>query len=74
MKKDDLNKYILHYLTKDKTGTAILITGKWGSGKSYYINTELKPYLEEKKKKCVVVSLYGLNTVDEIRRVGYQSR
>ena len=32
-----LNNYILHYLLKDKTGTAIMLTGEWGSGKTYYI-------------------------------------
>lgn len=37
MKDTELNSYILHYLKKDKTHTAIMLTGEWGTGKSYYI-------------------------------------
>ena len=36
---DEMNKYILHYLKADKTHSAIMLTGAWGSGKSYYIST-----------------------------------
>lgn len=31
---DEMNKYILHYLKADKTHSAIMLTGAWGSGKS----------------------------------------
>lgn len=37
MTNEELNSYILHYLTKDKTNSAIMLTGDWGTGKSYYI-------------------------------------
>ena len=41
-----LNPYILHYLTEDKTKSAIMLTAPWGSGKSFYIQNELKPFSE----------------------------
>ena len=37
MKTDELNGYIRHYIENDKTNTAIMLSGQWGSGKSYYI-------------------------------------
>ena len=51
-----------------------MLTGKWGSGKSYYIKNTLKPFLESKeggKHKCAVVSLYGLSDVSEISKAIY---
>lgn len=63
MTYQNLNQYILHYLTEDKTKSAIMLTAPWGSGKSFYIQNELKPFLEKEENgshKCLVVSLYGL--------------
>ena len=40
MTNDELNQYIKHYIEKDKTGRAIMLTGSWGIGKSYYIKNE----------------------------------
>ena len=71
MTNDELNQYILHYLTVDKTNSAIMLTGDWGTGKSYYIQHSLKPFLEKDengKHQCVVVSLYGLKDVAEISK------
>lgn len=50
-----LNNYILHYLLKDKTGTAIMLTGEWGSGKTYYIENKLVPFLKEHNATSVVL-------------------
>ena len=65
------NKYtafIENYLTNDKTNSAIMLTGDWGTGKSFYIQNVLKPYLEGKQKDCIVVSLYGLNDLKDISK------
>ena len=69
MKQQDLNEYILHYLTEDKTRSAIMLTAPWGTGKSYYIQNNLIPYIQKQGDyKCVVVSLYGLTDLIEISR------
>lgn len=72
----ELNEFIKNYLENDNTGRAIMLNGKWGSGKSYYINNVLIPYLKRKecgKHKCAVVSLYGLNDISEISKSIYIS-
>lgn len=69
-----LNQYILHYLTEDKTKSAIMLTAPWGTGKSFYIQNELKPFLEKEENgshKCLVVSLYGLKELSEISKALY---
>ena len=51
-----------------------MLTGEWGSGKSYYVKNTLKPFLEDKdngKHKCVIVSLYGLSDTSEISKAIY---
>lgn len=73
MKMGDLNSYIKHYLEDDKTQSAIMLTAPWGTGKSYYIRNELIPYLntDSKQNRCVVVSLYGLNSLADISKSLY---
>ena len=72
MTAGELNNYIFHYLKKDKTQTAIMLTGEWGSGKSYYIENELVPFLKKNgKNTCVVVSLYGIEELSDISKSIY---
>ena len=72
MTKDQLNEYILHYINEDKTGSAIMLTAPWGSGKTYYIQNNLIPFLKEKdNKKCIVVSLYGIKNLYELSKAIY---
>ena len=69
MTVSDLNNYIKHYIEKDKTQMAIMLTGVWGSGKSYYIKNELVPYLQnEINITCIVVSLYGIDSLSDISK------
>lgn len=71
MKHQELNEFILNYITENKTKSAILLTAPWGTGKSYYIENELKPFLKKEENgeyKCVVVSLYGLKDLFEVSR------
>lgn len=68
----ELNSYIKHYLEEDKTNTAIMLTGEWGSGKTYYVEKVLTPFLqEEKKNRCILISLYGLESLSDISKSIY---
>ena len=72
MDTKELNAYIKNYLENDKTNSAIMLTGAWGSGKSHYIKHELIPYIDKDKKgKCVVVSLYGIKDLKDISKSIY---
>lgn len=71
MTYDELNKYILNYVEHNKTNSAVMLAGGWGTGKSYYIQHTLKPFLKDEGKDCVVVSLYGLKELSEISKAIY---
>ena len=74
MTYDEMNRFILNYVKNDITGRAIMLTGDWGSGKSYYVKNTLKPFLEDNNNgnhKCVIVSLYGLTDVSQISKAIY---
>ncbi|MEP1489722.1 MAG: P-loop NTPase fold protein [Algibacter sp.] len=49
------------YLNKEKTNYALLISGKWGSGKTYLWKNVLDKKATEKDFKPVYVSLNGIN-------------
>lgn len=68
----ELNNYIKHYLEEDKTNTAIMLTGEWGSGKTYYIENQLTKFLQnDKKNRCIIISLYGLENIADISKSIY---
>lgn len=51
-----------------KVKGALMIDGAWGSGKSYFIHNKLKQKIEDSGKGCAVVSLYGVNNLDELSK------
>ena len=71
MKYDELNNFILNYIRYNKTKSAIMLTGAWGTGKSYYIENTLKDFLDDNKKGYVVVSLYGITNLEDLSKAIY---
>lgn len=71
MTTEKLSEYILHYLKNNKTKTAIMLSGEWGSGKSYYVEHELLPFLKANDYTAVVVSLYGISDIPTISKSIY---
>lgn len=51
MTNGDLNQFILHYLTKDKTHSAIMLTGSWGTGKAIIFKMCLCHFLRKAMEK-----------------------
>ena len=54
----ELNRYIEHYLEEDKTHTAIMLTGEWGSGKTYYVEKYLLHSCKRRKRTDVLLFHY----------------
>lgn len=63
------NKHIEEYLDyycdkKNNTPFAVLLNGKWGCGKTYFI----KRYINKRKSKRILhISLYGINNFGAIK-------
>jgi|GEM_PF-1436437 len=71
---EHIDMAVSEYL-KRQTNYALLITGKWGSGKTHYYKNSLVPLMENietrndarKKYKPIHISLFGLSSVEEIQ-------
>ena len=59
----DIREEILTFINREEETGALLITGKWGSGKSYYIKGLAKELNDNKKEYLCVISLFGIDSV-----------
>ncbi len=50
-----------------------MLTGEWGSGKTYYVENILAPFLKKDNDKngCIIISLYGLENISDISKSIY---
>lgn len=49
---------------------ALMVNGDWGCGKTYHILNHLKPLIEkETSKKCIYISLNGVNSTTQINEL-----
>jgi hypothetical protein len=70
----NLNEIVDLYLKMD-TNYALLITGDWGIGKTYYFRNILKERISktptyrdnQKKYRPILISLFGLKSIEEIQ-------
>ena len=71
-----LTSYLNEYLKMDKPQFAVMITGKWGCGKTYYIQERIEEWSKTKVKtndkaiilKPIYISVNGLSSIDAIVR------
>lgn len=63
---DYINEYLDYYCGLSQApGFAVLLKGKWGSGKTWFIN-RYSEKLKQHKRKCLYVSLNGVTSFSEI--------
>lgn len=61
-----IEEYLKYYYSFDQEpGYAVLLKGKWGTGKTWFINETLKS-LTKQNGKYLYVSLYGVTSFEEI--------
>lgn len=66
-KQNNLTQGIFNYLEMLNTG-ALLVTGSWGCGKSYYFENTLFGELREEDYKPVRVSLFGISSLNDLSK------
>lgn len=59
---------VLDYIKRENTSYAILLNGEWGSGKTYFWENVLKKEIKKINEKIIYVSLYGVNSIEEINK------
>ena len=64
----DIQCEILDYINRNETTGALLLTGKWGCGKSYLVKKIAKDQEKTKKAAIAIVSLFGLDSVAAINK------
>lgn len=71
MSLDGLAEYIQNYLENDKTHSALMLTGPWGIGKSFFIKNTLAEKLSKSNHDIIIISLYGVKTIADLNRSLY---
>lgn len=65
MQNKHISQFLNYYIGLPNPQYAVFLKGKWGSGKTHFIN-EYKNELNKNKQKYIYVSLYGVTSYDEI--------
>lgn len=67
MQNKHINEFLDYYCNEELQNPqyAVLLKGKWGSGKTHFIN-QYKEHLKTNGHKYIYASLYGVNSYDEI--------
>ena len=73
MTNDEILEGIESYCADNESDYAIMVTGPWGSGKTYFANNKIKRLLEERGKKTAYVSLFGITKNEEIDHLVIQA-
>lgn len=67
--------FLEEYVKSGSSGSAMMINGEWGSGKTYFINKELRPFIEKNlNKKTIYITLNGISNKEDIsKEIFFQS-
>lgn len=66
MKSDNILNSIKNYLANE-TDYALMITGDWGTGKTFYFKNDIKGTLKKQGFKVLYISLYGKNNINDVK-------
>ena len=58
---------LIYYCKEEKPAGALLLTGEWGCGKTYLIDTKLKDELNE-SHVFLKISLFGVSSIEDIKK------
>ena len=76
-----IDEVVKQYLEME-TNFSIMISGSWGSGKTYYFKNQIFDLIKginvfhdhSKKYKPIIISLFGIKNIDELQALLQQMR
>ena len=75
MNDQQILSVIKDYIQNRNINQALMITGEWGCGKSYFVKNSVKEYLRKNgildNKNYIVFSLYGINNLVDFKTSFY---
>lgn len=67
MKPEQIKKVFEEYITDARAQYALSINGGWGCGKTYFWKHELEKIGLDNKKKLIYISLFGLDSIEQLK-------
>ena len=64
----DIGKDILTFIRRKEETGALLITGKWGYGKTYYLKNLARELNAERREYLGVISLFGIDSIANLNK------
>ena len=65
----DIIKSVDRFIDSRMYHYALLINGGWGTGKTFFVKETLIPHIEKSNKDVHYISLYGIQSADEISQM-----
>jgi len=60
-------KVLKYLLNDDNNAKTVMLSGTWGSGKTHFWLKEIRPQLKEKSQNNIYISLYGKESIGELK-------
>lgn len=64
----NVEQEINNYITTKENNGALLITGKWGCGKTYLLKSIIKNFNNEDKYLLSLISLFGVDSIESMHK------
>lgn len=67
--EQSLKNSIENFLTTKVYNRALFISGKWGSGKTYFLKNTLKSFIEERGFSLFYISVNGIDNIPDLKKI-----
>jgi type II secretory pathway predicted ATPase ExeA len=68
MEREEIKQAIINYFDNKSTDYAVMISGDWGSGKTYFLRNDIFSYLRDEYFRPIYISLIGLRDEDKLEK------
>lgn len=65
---NDIDSKVQEYLSCDNEQYAIMLTGEYGAGKTFYYNHTIKRFVQAQNKESIYISVYGVKSQEDLHK------